>query len=349
MKILVLKRDKVGDLLLAMPMLAHLKASRPDAQVHLLANDYNAWVAEGVRDIDRLWIYPRFRHGGMRRWPALAGQVLQLWQLRRERFDFAIAAGGVVSPRAVRRLLAVGARRTIAYAGDSKLYRKLTDPQRPAVGVHEVEANYDLLAALGISRPAAPRYPSYALPQQWIESGRAWLAERGIVPGGCIVIGLNARRAKRKPTFEQILRWAEHAKRTWALDTVLLWQPGTWDNLLYPGDDHAIAPLLEQLPRHIHPFRDEHGVHPALGIIWNARATVFPDGGIAHLASASPAGVLALFAETDVSPHPDNWRPYSRRGFYLEAPKSVAQLPDERVLALLGRLVKNYPGPADGG
>ena len=42
MKVLVVKRDKLGDLLLATPMLAHLRASLPQAQIHLLANDYNA-------------------------------------------------------------------------------------------------------------------------------------------------------------------------------------------------------------------------------------------------------------------------------------------------------------------
>jgi ADP-heptose:LPS heptosyltransferase len=347
-KILVLKRDKIGDLLLSTPMLAHLKASRPEAQVHLLANDYNAWVAEGNTNIDRLWVYPRFRHGGVLRWSALVAQLRQLIQLRRERFDFAIAAGGIVSPRAVKRLLLLGARRTIAYADQSAPFRKLTDPQRLTPGTHEVEANLKLLAPLGISAPAEPRYPSYALPRQWIDFGRAWLSERGIAPGGCIVIGLNARRAKRKPSYEQILSWAAHAKRAWALDTVLIWQPGAWDNRLYPGDDQAIVPLLEKLPKYIFPFRDERGVQPALGIVWNARAAVFPDGGIAHLASVSPAGVLALFAETDVSPHPDNWRPYSRRGYYLEAANAVAQLSDERVLALMGRLVESYPDPAPG-
>ena len=43
-KILVIKRDKLGDLLLTTPMLAHLRASLPHARIDLLANDYNAWV-----------------------------------------------------------------------------------------------------------------------------------------------------------------------------------------------------------------------------------------------------------------------------------------------------------------
>src|SRR4051812_41135592 len=53
MKILVIKRDKIGDLLLTTPMLAHLKASRPQAEIQLLANDYNAWVVAGNPHVDR--------------------------------------------------------------------------------------------------------------------------------------------------------------------------------------------------------------------------------------------------------------------------------------------------------
>ena len=49
MKILIIKRDKIGDMLLVTPMLEHLRASRPDAQIHMLANDYNAWIVEATR------------------------------------------------------------------------------------------------------------------------------------------------------------------------------------------------------------------------------------------------------------------------------------------------------------
>ena len=57
MRILVIKRDKIGDLLLTTPMLAHLRRSRPRDEIHLLANDYNAWVVHGTPQIDRLWVY----------------------------------------------------------------------------------------------------------------------------------------------------------------------------------------------------------------------------------------------------------------------------------------------------
>ncbi|MBM3351907.1 MAG: hypothetical protein FJY51_01420 [Betaproteobacteria bacterium] len=59
MKVLVTKRDKLGDLLLATPMLGQLKRALPGVEVHLLANDYNARLMEGHTDIDRVWVCRR--------------------------------------------------------------------------------------------------------------------------------------------------------------------------------------------------------------------------------------------------------------------------------------------------
>ena len=44
-KILILKRDKIGDMLLTTPMLSLLRQALPDAEIHLLANDY-IWAAD---------------------------------------------------------------------------------------------------------------------------------------------------------------------------------------------------------------------------------------------------------------------------------------------------------------
>ena len=105
MKILILKRDKVGDMLLMTPMLAHLRRELPDAEIHMLANDYNAWVIQDDPNIDKLWIYPRVKLGDEVRPFAVIKQLWQLVALRAQRYDFAIAAGGVVSPRAIKRIL----------------------------------------------------------------------------------------------------------------------------------------------------------------------------------------------------------------------------------------------------
>jgi hypothetical protein len=58
-----------------------------------------------------------------------------------------------------------------------------------------------------------------------------------------------------------------------------------------------------------------------------------------HFAAASPGGVLGLFAETEVSPHPSQWGPRGRNADFLDAPKSVSELPDDLVLGRVARLL----------
>ncbi|MGH9576148.1 MAG: glycosyltransferase family 9 protein, partial [Terriglobales bacterium] len=113
MKILVLKRDKIGDLLLTTPLLEWLKAGLPGVETHLLANDYNAWVVAGNPHLDRVWVYRRVRHDGR---VSLGAAWDWLWQsraLRAERYDGVIVANGDESPRAIRRGLSVRGARTV--------------------------------------------------------------------------------------------------------------------------------------------------------------------------------------------------------------------------------------------
>ena len=63
MKILILKRDKLGDLLLTTPLFKLLRDALPQAEIHLLAPNYNAWVAKDNAALNRRWVYGRVRTG----------------------------------------------------------------------------------------------------------------------------------------------------------------------------------------------------------------------------------------------------------------------------------------------
>lgn len=327
MKILVIKRDKIGDLLLTTPMLRRLRQALPNAEIHLLANDYNAWVVAENPDIDKLWVYDRVKVGKKLRVTAVLKQTWLEFKLRFQHFDVAIVAGGDESKRAIKRALRIRAKRTIAFCAErSPLAAKLTDLSTSVPGTHEMDRMLSQLAPLGIRPPAETIYPHFTLPKNWHDFAQDWLRERNLKPQGYIVLGLGARRAKKQPTTQQILNWAHHFKMHWGLDTVFMWTPGKSDNPLYPGDDETAQPVLDAGLPWIHPFRGP--LMPALGLVWNARTSIFPDSGLMHFAAASPGGVLGLFAETDVSPSPAQWGPRGSKANYLEAKKSVAELPD---------------------
>jgi heptosyltransferase-3 len=336
-RILIIKRDKLGDLLLTTPMLAWLKQTLPDAEIHVLANDYNAWVVDGNRNIDRLWILPRVKHAGKVRPGAAIATAWRLLQLRRQRFDWVLVGNGEESPRAIRRGLGVKGAHTVAYCKEAGDWPQLTHPLPIPVGEHESRRLAKLAAPLGLALPEQLPAPQYLLPESGARFAREWLEERGLAPGGYVVFGLGARRAKKQPSCRQILDWSAQLLERRGLQTVFMWTPGKSDNPLYPGDDEIAEPVLAAGKPHIHPFRGP--LPEAIALVWHARTSLFPDSGLMHFAAASPGGVLGLFAETDVSPHPSQWGPVGPRALWLEARQSVAELDDEEILGRLAELV----------
>lgn len=336
-KILVIKRDKIGDMLLTTPLLAHLKAGLPQAELHLLANDYNAWVVAGNPDVDRLWVYRRVRHGGKVNLSAAWSWLLQGAALRRERFDWVLVANGDESPRAIRRGLAVRGRHTVARCADPARFPRLSDPLPADREGHEVERLLAFARPLGIPPAASSPLPRYVLPEAGARFAARWLGERGVSAGGYIVLGLGARRAKKQPSTAQIVSWTSRLKAVHGLDTVFMWTPGKADDPRYPGDDDIAQPVLDACLPHLHPFRGP--IPEALGLIWSARTSIFPDSGLMHFAAASPGGVLGLFAETDISPSPAQWAPRGRNAAFLEEPRAIADLEESRLFQALEPLL----------
>ena len=337
MKVLVIKRDKLGDLLLTTPLLAQLKAGLPRVETHLLANDYNAWVVAGNPHLDRVWVYRRVRHGGRVSFGAAWEWLWRSRALRRERYDWVIVANGDESPRAIRRGLSLRGARTVARCADASRYPGLSDPLTLDTASHEIDRLLAMLAPMGISSPREEIFPTYKLPPESSTFALRWLAGRGLASGKYVVLGLGARRRKKQPSSGQVLRWSAWWKARFGLDTVFTWTPGRADDPVYPGDDELAQEVLDARAPQIHPHRGQ--VRERLGLLWSARASLFPDSGLMHFAAASPGGVLGFFAETGISPGPAQWAPRGPKADYLEAAKSVSELPDALVYERLERLL----------
>jgi ADP-heptose:LPS heptosyltransferase len=337
-RILIVKRDKLGDLLLTTPIFAHLATVRPDWKLHLLANDYNAWVARDHPALARTWVYPRVKHRGRVRMGAALAQIPLAWSLRRTRFDAAIAMNGNESARAVRRAMATGAQRVIAYADDPRGYgARLTDPLPVPDAGHEIERMAALLRPLGVEPPAQWTAPVYVLPDAGARFARDWLAQQGLATGGYVVLGLGARREKKQPDVEQLVRWSTRLHASHGLGTVFMWTPGKRDDSSYPGDDDIAQPFLERRLPFVHPYRGP--IPEALALIFHARTSVLPDSGLMHFAAASPGGVLGLFANPADSAPASRWSPIGPRARFVEAALAIPELDDATIFAELTPLL----------
>ena len=59
MKIIILKRDKLGDLLLTTPMLQILKQRLPKSKLAVIAPQSSAWILKEAPFVDIVYSYPQ--------------------------------------------------------------------------------------------------------------------------------------------------------------------------------------------------------------------------------------------------------------------------------------------------
>lgn len=80
------------------------------------------------------------------------------------------------------------------------------------------------------------------------------MRERGLAPGGFVMLGLGARRAVRQPSARQIARWTAWWHARYGLATLFVWTPGRRDDPVYPGDDDIAESVLQLRLPALHPF-----------------------------------------------------------------------------------------------
>jgi len=329
MKIIVLKRDKLGDLLLTTPMLQLLKKSFPSSTIAVIAPESSAWILKDAPFIDELYSYPQPKSFNLKSLIALLKQLNLFLKIRGQHFDIAIAAGGEFSHRAIKRLLWMKAKRTIAFVPKNNVIKGITDPivfkNQNINRTHESLRMIQLLKPIvALNNKLSVSPPYFQPPQDWLMNAEAFLKEHQLRKKKFIVFGLGARREKKQASKEQIIATAHYIYKKYQMKTILVWTPGSKNNKGYPGDDELANAILNDSPTQIIPLRAP--IDLTIGVIWLARKSIFPDSGLMHFAAVSPGGVIGLFAETNISPHPSQWGPLGANSTYIEAKKTIKEL-----------------------
>lgn len=329
MKIIILKRDKLGDLLLTTPMLQLLKHYFPSSTLSVIAPQSSAWILKDATFIDKLYSYPQPKSFNITDILSFINQFYIFLKIRSEHYDIAIAAGGEYSHRAIKRMLWMKAKKTIAYVPKNKIIKGVSDPIFELN--HKENIIHESLRIVKLLNPIIPLKKKLKLPQpyfqppdDWLKKAESFLTHHHLQKNKFIVFGLGARREKKQASKDQIIATANYIYKKYQIKTILVWTPGSKKNKEYPGDDEVANEILNGAPKEIIPLRAPLDL--TIGIIWLARKSIFPDSGLMHFAAASPGGVIGLFAETNVSPHPLQWGPLGQNSTYIEAKKNIKDL-----------------------
>lgn len=183
-KILAIRVDRLGDMLLTTPALQALKRSFPHAKVTVMVQDWVAPVIRGLPFIDEVLTYePKGRHRGFEGW----------LRLRRE-----VASGGfdrVVCFQSERRVSLA-----LRFAGISFRVGPLSKPHtflcfnhgvrqhRSEVAKHEAEYNIDLLEALGADVNYQGLATHVFISDDVKAQARSWLLAQGLGGKSFVVV-----------------------------------------------------------------------------------------------------------------------------------------------------------------
>jgi heptosyltransferase-3 len=294
-RVLVIRRDNIGDLVCTLPLLHVLRLAWPEAWIGALVTRYNAEVLAGHPDVNAVLTYQKGKHRapGESLPGLLFERARQLWRLRREGLDLVILPAEGSQPSAQRMARLAGAQRIV----------RQDDVLAPAGTLHEVERVLRLLPALGLTGVSAPAAHIVPRPE------RVAVLRARLALGQHRVLGLHisARKPSQRWPAE---RFAALVRRLHGADPglrfVLFWAPGAADNKLHPGDDDKAAAILAActgLPLVPCPTDTLADLIAGLSLVDRLLCS---DGGHMHLAAALGKPMVCLFGKSDAA----RWAPW---------------------------------------
>jgi len=312
-KILVIRSDNIGDLVLTTPVFAALRARFPGASIEALVNSYNAPVLAGHPDVDHVHVYTKRKHleAGAARWREHARVVRQWLALRARRFDHVLVAAPGFQPRQVRLARTLRARHVSAFVPQGSAAPGVDLPVAyDAARGHHVEDTFRILGPLGIAGAPPPLRLAIEPPAR---------RHFGALP--LVGVHISARKPRNRWPEPHYARFMRELHDRSGVQFRLFWSPGDGDDPRHPGDDRMAARIAAQargLPVDAYPTRTlrdlAHGIAAC-------DAFVCSDGGAMHMAAALGKPILCFFGDSPAS----QWHPWGVTYRLLQPPTHDAR------------------------
>lgn len=341
-RILLIRRDNIGDLICTTPLIRQLRNHYPNAIIDILVNSYNYQAVEHNPDLSQVYVYSKGKH-------RKAGQSLLgiYWQrlkltlaLRRKHYDLAILASGAFSRQALRLAKTVNPRAILSLTPNGEKIDGVTlAVPEPKELLHEVERTLLLLQPLGIAAQACPLTLHPDPHEQAIR--RAQLYEQSWyqhVP--TIGIHISSRKPSQRWSEQYFCELIQQLHQRYSVQIVLFWAPGDEHNPQHPGDDQKAARIIAQLKTlPILPMPTTTLSQLIAGISL-CDQFIGSDGGAMHIAAGLGKPMVCLFGDSNAA----QWHPWGVPHVLLQTDsRNVADISVAAVLEAYQRVVHLPP------
>jgi ADP-heptose:LPS heptosyltransferase len=338
MKILIIRRDNIGDLICTTPLFEAIRQQHPQAYIAALVNSYNEPAIHGNPHLDAIFAYTKGKHAaGESVWQAYWRRMKLLWQLRQMKFDYAILATSGFAARSLNLAKMLAAEHIVGFVTEQANSQKIDQaiPHAGGANLHETEDMFRLLAPLGI---AAPIPGLTVVADTAITSGLRQQLPAAVAQGigPLVALHISARKEKQRWPVEHFSELAHRLHTQHGARFLVFWSPGDENNPFHPGDDGKASKLLAMLANlPAAPMRTEHLSELIAGLSLCDTA-VLSDGGAMHVAAGLGKPLVCFFGNSSA----ERWHPWGVPYELLQKPsRDVSEISVDEAVEAFGRLI----------
>lgn len=331
-KILILRYDRIGDMIVTTPIFRKLKQVHPSVEIAVFASPTNAEIVRFNKNVNRVYVLHR-------NWWRLFQEVLLA---RRESYDAVLnfvfnrttsgaLLANLIAPSGIK--VGQGAEKYGFY------YNRLLTLPRATLHMTMILADYvhqtfgiavkdeEMVFEIAID-PESQHYVNSFLQRHGLQERPSSLGRSRYV-----VFNPSAKESTRRLSYEQASTILTYLTEEKGLQTVVI---------VAPGDEGFRQRVMDTVNSdRSHAFPDD-GRATLLGIaalIQRARCVVTPETSIIHFASATRTPVLGFF----LLAHEDEWLPFNVKHAIVRSPGHfpVSAIPISEIESALDSFLNN--------
>ncbi len=298
-KILIIRTDRLGDVILSTPVIKNLRLAYPKAQIAFLCRPYTKAVLEGNPNLDEVIIYDKYGDD-----KSIWSSIKFTLDLRQKKFDWAI----ILHPTNRMHIVSFFAGITYRVGWNKKagwlLSKKITHTKQKGEK-HELEYTLDILREIKVPIEDKTTYlpispVASTLVEEMLENEGIKVKERFIVihtSASCI-----SKRWPRKHFSQLIKILAAELKARIILITS-------------EAERNEAKEIL--LENKVIDFCGKLNIAQVSALLAKASLFISNDSGPVHIAASLNTPLIAIFGRNKPGLSPKRWRPLSENSFYF--------------------------------
>ena len=290
-RILVVRTDRIGDVLLSTPVLQALRDYYPMSYIAMMVSPATQEILDGNPYLDRIIVFDKNKHKGF--FSTLAFSK----KLKKENFDVAVILHPTVRVHFL--MFLAGIRERIGYDWKAPYFLTQVLPHKKQEGSkHELEYNFDLLKALGINEVYRQMYmPIKESSDRFVEEA---LKNAGISPNDTLVVVNPAASCVSK--LWPVKKFAEVADRLATLRIKIVIVADS----VHKNIGNELRSLAASKP---FDFSGQFNLSELASLFKRSTLLISNDSGPVHIAVAVGTPVISIFGRNQAGLGPRRWGP----------------------------------------